>query len=184
MRTLLVNAEAAQPGFRSGKTGRLALLERELSADGDVELTRSLSLGVGGGIGWLSDDNRRVSAVVALTQRVAPRLTVGVYGRSLSYRAKGTGYFSPDRFLVAEGRAAWTWAVARWETRLSGGLGVQQVGHGSAAQAEGHLEARVARRWATINEVGLGLGYSHSAISSTTGAFDYYTLVLNLRLGL
>ncbi|MFN8648209.1 MAG: tetratricopeptide repeat protein [Gemmatimonadales bacterium] len=156
----------------------------DLSADGDVELTRSLSLGVGGGIGWLSDDNRRVSAVVALTQRVAPRLTVGVYGRSLSYRAKGTGYFSPDRFLVAEGRAAWTWAVARWETRLSGGLGVQQVGHGGAAQAEGHLEARVARRWATINEVGLGLGYSHSAISSTTGAFDYYTLVLNLRLGL
>ena len=74
--------------------------------------------------------------------------------------------------------------MARWETRLSGGLGVQQVGHGSAAQAEGHLEARVARRWATINEVGLGLGYSHSAISSTTGAFDYYTLVLNLRLGL
>lgn len=36
VRTLLVNAEAAQPGFRSGKTGRLALLERELSVDGDV----------------------------------------------------------------------------------------------------------------------------------------------------
>lgn len=36
VRTLLVSAEAQGPGFRSGKTGRLAVLERELAADGEV----------------------------------------------------------------------------------------------------------------------------------------------------
>lgn len=36
VRTLLVDADAQGPGFRSGRTGRLALNERELRADGDV----------------------------------------------------------------------------------------------------------------------------------------------------
>jgi peptide chain release factor subunit 1 len=36
VRTLLVDGEAQEPGFRSGITGRLALTERELRADGEV----------------------------------------------------------------------------------------------------------------------------------------------------
>jgi len=36
VRTLLVSADAQRPGFRSGRTGRLAAYERELQADGDV----------------------------------------------------------------------------------------------------------------------------------------------------
>ncbi|MBK6423737.1 MAG: hypothetical protein IPJ95_11005 [Gemmatimonadetes bacterium] len=36
VRTLLVDADAQGPGFRSSRTGRLALQERELRADGDV----------------------------------------------------------------------------------------------------------------------------------------------------
>jgi len=36
VRTLLVSADAQRPGFRSGKTGRLAVHERELQVDGDV----------------------------------------------------------------------------------------------------------------------------------------------------
>lgn len=36
VRTLLVDADAQAMGFRSGTTGRLALTERELRADGDV----------------------------------------------------------------------------------------------------------------------------------------------------
>lgn len=156
----------------------------ELSLDADVELTRRLSLGVGAGYGWLSDDNSRQSFVVALTQRVAPRVTVGFYGRALSYDFKGTGYFSPDPFLLGEVRSAWTRVVERWETRLSGGLGLQQVGSGAKAQSEWHLEGRVARRWATVNEVALSAGFSTSAVSSTTGAFDFYTMALSLRLGL
>ncbi len=156
----------------------------ELSADADVQLGPRTSLGLGAGYGWLSDDNTRHSLVAAVNQRVLPRVTVGAYGRLLGYDTKGVGYFSPDRFLVGEARVAWTRAVERWETRVSGGLGAQQVGGAAAAQTEWHLEGRVARRWATINEVGLSAGYTNSAVSSTTGAFNYYTVVLNLRLGL
>jgi len=156
----------------------------EVSLDGDIELTRRLSLGVGASRGWLSDDNARQSFVVALTQRVAPRVTVGLYGRALSYDFKGVGYFSPDPFLLGEARSAWTRVGRQWETRLSGGLGVQQVGSGARAQSEWHVEGRVARRWATINEVALSAGFSTSAVSSTTGAFDFYTMALSLRLGL
>ncbi len=36
VRTLLVSADAQRPGFRSGKTGRLAVHERELQVDGEV----------------------------------------------------------------------------------------------------------------------------------------------------
>lgn len=36
VRTLLVSADAQRPGFRSGRTGRLAVYERELQADGEV----------------------------------------------------------------------------------------------------------------------------------------------------
>jgi peptide subunit release factor 1 (eRF1) len=36
VRTLLVDADTQSPGYRSGKTGRLALSERELRSDGEV----------------------------------------------------------------------------------------------------------------------------------------------------
>ncbi len=156
----------------------------EISVDGDAELTPTLSLGVGGGIGWISDNNQRRSLVVALTQRLAQRFTVGVYGRALGYDTKRVGYFSPDRFLVGEARGSYTYGVQRWEAKLSGGLGAQQVTKNGRAQSEWHAEARLARRWATINEVALSGGFSNSAVSSTTGAFRYYTAALTLRLGL
>jgi len=156
----------------------------EISVDGDAELTPTMSLGVGAGIGWISDNNQRKSLVVALTQRLAQRFTVGVYGRALGYDKKGIGYFAPDRFLVGEARGSYTYGIQRWEAKLSAGLGAQQVGKAGRAQSEWHAEARVARRWATINEVALSGGFSNSAVSSTTGAFRYYTAALSLRLGL
>jgi hypothetical protein len=122
--------------------------------------------------------------VVSLTQRVARRFTVGLFGRALGYDARGTGYFAPDRFLVGEVRGSYTYGLRRWEARLSGGLGAQQIGQGGRAQSEWHAEARVARRWSVINEVALSGGFSNSAESSTTGAFRYYTAALSLRLGL
>lgn len=156
----------------------------EISADGDAELTPTLSLGVGAGIGFVSDNNERRSAVLALTQRVARRFTVGVYGRALGYDRKGSGYFAPDRFLVGEARGSYTYGFRRWEAKLSGGLGAQQVGRSGRAQSEWHAEARVARRWSVSNEVALSGGFSNSAVSSTTGAFRYYTGALSVRVGL
>ena len=119
-----------------------------------------------------------------MTRRVVARLTVGVYGRSMAYDTKGVGYFSPDRFLVGEARAAWNRVVPRWESRFAGGIGVQQVGGTAVSQAQWHLEGRVARRWATINEVALSAGFSNSAVSSSTGAFNYSSFAVSARLGL
>jgi hypothetical protein len=156
----------------------------ELSLDADAQLSSNLSVGAGLGTAWLSDDNQRRSAVVALTQRVAQRFTVGLLGRALGYDERGAGYFAPDRFLVGEARGSFTYGIRRWELRLSGGLGAQQIGEGSTAQSEWHAEVRGARRWSVDNEVALSGGFSNSAESSTTGAFRYYTGALIVRLGL
>jgi tetratricopeptide (TPR) repeat protein len=156
----------------------------ELSLDGDVELRRNLTLGFGGGLGYLSDDNDRRSAVVALTARLTPRASVGVFGRGLWYDFKGPGYFSPDHFLLGEIRGSYTHPIQRWEGKVSGGLGLQDSGTGGNADAEWHADIRIARRWATINEVALSGGVTNSALSSATGAFRYYTAGLSLRLGL
>jgi hypothetical protein len=42
----------------------------------------------------------------------------------------------------------------------------------------------VARRFGVINEVALSGGISNAAVSSTTGAFRYYTAQLTARIGL
>jgi tetratricopeptide (TPR) repeat protein len=156
----------------------------ELTLDADVEPRPGLSLGAGLGTAWLSDDNQRRWALLALSQRIASRFTFGVFGRALGYDNPGAGYFAPDRFLVGEARGSFTYGVRRWAVRLSGGLGAQQIGQGARAQSEWHAEARAARRWAVDNEVALSGGISNSAESSTTGAFRYYTAALSVRLGL
>ena len=71
----------------------------------DLKLARHTALGLGGGAAWISDGNRRVSAVAALTQDLTPHVFVGAYGRLLDYRQHGVGYFSPDRFGMGEARA-------------------------------------------------------------------------------
>jgi hypothetical protein len=156
----------------------------ELSLEGDVALTPGLTAGAGASRAWLSDNNARRAAVLSLTQRIAQRYTVGLFGRVMGYDSPGAGYFAPDRFLLAETRGSRTWAVRKWETRLSAGLGLQQVGKGATAQSEWHAEGRLARRFGTINEVAFGVGISNSAVSSTTGAFRYYSAQLSARLGL
>jgi len=156
----------------------------EISLDGDIEPRPGLSVGGGLATGWLSDDNQRRSAVLAITQRVARRFTLGLFGRALGYDNPGTGYFAPDRFLLGETRGSFTYGDRRWEGRISGGLGLQQIGKGAGAQSEWHAEVRGTRRWSVDNEVALSAGFTNSAESSTTGAFRYYTAALTVRLGL
>jgi hypothetical protein len=156
----------------------------EVSVDGDVELRQDLTLGVGGSVAWLSDDNQRRGLVASLTQRIAQRWTAGLYGRVLGYDNPGVGYFAPDRFLLGEFRGSYTHGWQRWEARVAGGLGAQQVGKSANTQAEWHADVRLLRRWAAVNEAALSAGISNSAASSTTGAFRYYTAALSVRLGL
>ena len=113
-------------------------------------------------------------SVAALTRTLGRHYFAGAYGRVLDYREHGVGYFSPDRFGMGEIRAGHLTSSHGWETRLSGGAGIQQTS-GSSSQAEWHVEGRVARRWSTLNLVELFGGVTNSVASSVNGAFRYRT---------
>jgi tetratricopeptide (TPR) repeat protein len=158
----------------------------EFTVDGNVDLPRGLGLGFGGGTANYSDGNNRQWLVVALTKLVASRLSAGLYMRSLGYDFQGSGYFSPDHYHIGEVQATYHRVFDPWEARLSGGLGLQDVGIDGTNQTDArwHAEVRFARRWATINEIALSGSYSNNAISSVTGAYNYYTATLSARIGL
>jgi hypothetical protein len=119
-----------------------------------------------------------------LRQTIRRRFFAGLFGRMMGYDRVGTGYFSPERFTIAEAQAGYTLDQGLWGGRLSGGLGAQQIGERGAAQSEWHVEARLARRWGAGNRVeAFGL-VTNSAVSSTSGAFRYRSAGLVVRLGL
>jgi hypothetical protein len=166
-----------------------SLIERDIdmeSLEGGFELkaTSGLSIYGGGGALWLSDGNSRTSVAGGLTRKTRGGFSLGLAGRTLSYRRRGTGYFSPDRFSVFEATAGYTHESKRWTGSLGGGLGVQQVGRRGAAQGEWHVEGRVGPRWGSGNRVELFGLITNSAVSSTSGAFRYRSAGLMLRLGL
>jgi Flp pilus assembly protein TadD len=164
-----------------------ALIERELdleSLEGGFDARPSAGLTVygGGGTLWLSDGNSRTSWAAGLTQKLR-KVSLGVFGRTLSYERRGIGYFSPDRFSVLEGLAGYDFESRTWLASVSGGLGVQQVGERGAAQTEWHVEGRVGPHWGRGNRIELFGMVTNSAVSSTTGAFRYRAGGLTVRLG-
>jgi tetratricopeptide (TPR) repeat protein len=160
-------------------------LDMELVEGGfDARPTPSLTIYGGGGGLWLNDGNSRTNFSGGITQKLHRRFFAGVFGRTLSYERRGTGYFSPDRFSVLEGLAGYNLESGRWVGSLSGGLGAQQVGERGAAQTEWHVEGRLGPRWGSGNRIELFGLITNSALSSTTGAFRYKAAGLTLRLGL
>jgi hypothetical protein len=159
--------------------------------DGNVDVSPSSrwSLSAGGGGAWLSDGNRRYSAVAAILARVAPGVQLGPFARVMGYRAPGIGYFSPDRFSVLEGRVTADWRRARWGVRADGGVGSQQVFTGAAHQVEWHVGLTLTRGWGASNELAVvGLVTNSAAAAavgktSTTG-FSYRTLGVRFQQGL
>jgi tetratricopeptide (TPR) repeat protein len=165
------------------------LIGRDLDVDalelsGDATLRPGLVLGAGAGMAWLSDDNSRTSGILTLTQTVRRDFFIGAMARALGYDVPGVGYFSPDWFSVYEARAGYTRSGMPWSGRISGGLGVQQVGSDGRVQSEWHLEGRLGRSWNTVNLVEVFAGISNSAESSTTGAFRYRTAGVIVRIGI
>jgi hypothetical protein len=152
-----------------------------LDATVDLSSGGGVTVSLGGGVAWLSDDNRRHGGVAALMVRVRPGLEAGVFGRLLEYSQPGRGYFAPDRFTILEGRAAYTWQRGRWGIRIDGGLGVQQVGAAADRQSEWHAQLGVARRWGAASELALVSAWTNSAASNATGAFRYWSMGLRLR---
>ncbi|MDH4130624.1 MAG: tetratricopeptide repeat protein [Gemmatimonadota bacterium] len=160
------------------------LMVDELSGDGSVILRPKLSLSGNAAAAFFDDGNRRLSASATLMQGIANNYSAGLYGRLMGYKQDGFGYFTPDLFYVTEARGTYWRAMGLWNVRLAGGLGIQQAGSDASAQFEYNFEARLARQWGAINEVALLGALSNSALSSTTGAFRYYTALLTARIGL
>ncbi len=166
-----------------------ALIEQALDMDlleggFDARPLRGFSLFASGSGIWLSDGNSRTGLAAGMNQRVHSRVTLGVFGRTLSYERPGEGYFSPDRFSVLEATATYTADTRPWGGSIGGGLGAQQVGEDGEAQVEWHVEGRLSRAWGSGNRVELFGLVTNSAVSSTTGAFRYRSAGLNVRLGL
>jgi tetratricopeptide (TPR) repeat protein len=155
-----------------------------LDANVESRLPGRVSLSGAAGLAWLSDGNQRRSASLGMFKQLKHQVTVGGFGRILGYDFRGTGYFSPDRFLLLEARGTYLYTRGRWSARASAGLGLQQVAKGGDIQGAGHLEGRVTRSWSVLNEVGVFAGLTNSAASSTTGAFGYQTAGLFLRVGI
>ncbi len=166
-----------------------SLFERDITIEAleggfDARPGGGVSLAGGGGALWLSDGNRRREAHASASRDLGRRLEVGIRGQALGYRQPGIGYFSPDRFHLLEGTGAIRVGDERWDGRLSGGLGGQQIGRGGDTQTEWHVEGRIGRNWGDGNRIeGFG-GVTNSAVSSTTGAFRYRSAGVLLRLGL
>ena len=161
-------------------------LDLELLEGGfDARPFAGFSLYAAGSGLWLNDGNRRSGFAAGVNQTLyRRRLSLGLFGRTLSYDRRGVGYFSPDRFSVLEATAGYSVDPGPWTGSLGGGLGAQQVGRRGAAQSEWHVEGRVGRRWGIGNRVELFGLLTNSAVSSTSGAFRYRSAGLTARLGL
>ncbi|NOT32952.1 MAG: hypothetical protein HOP12_02145 [Candidatus Eisenbacteria bacterium] len=156
----------------------------ELNASIDAEPGARLSLSAGGGAAWLSDGNRRTSVLIAVMHPLARLGSFGVLGRVLAYERSGVGYFSPDRFALAEARTVLAHSRGAWTGRLNASVGSQQVGAEAATQLAWRVTGDVQCAWAPLHRIVASVGASNSAASSTTGAYRYLTAALGLRLGL
>lgn len=156
----------------------------EVAADGSTRLRPKLTLSGVAAYAFFDDGNSRPSLSASLMQGIARNFSAGVNGRVMGYEQDAVGYFTPDIFWLLEGRGTYWRTMGLWTTSLGAGLGLQQAESDGSAQFEYNFEARVARRWGTINEVALLGALSNSLVSSTTGAFRYYTIVLSGRFGL
>jgi hypothetical protein len=166
-----------------------SLFERDITIETleggfDAHPTRGFTLAGGGGALWLSDGNRRTEGHASASQEIGRHFEVGVRGQALGYRQPGVGYFSPDRFHLLEGTGVIRVGDERWDGRLSGGLGGQQIGRDGDTQTEWHIEGRIGRNWGDGNRIEAFGGVTNSAVSSTTGAFRYRTAGVLIRLGL
>src|SRR5207245_6616562 len=93
----------------------------------DVSPSPDWSVSGGGGGAWISDGNRRYSAVAAVLARVLPGVQLGPFARILGYRTNtSNGYFAPDRFSVIEARLVYALHRSIWGGGLERGVVLQE----------------------------------------------------------
>lgn len=162
----------------------------ELRLEAVLAPRSTIVVSAGGNAAWLSDGNRRLIGSAGVTTQVARRLRAGVYGRIMGFREAnaGRGYFSPDRFLLGEAQAAYTWWRGGWWLRAAGGMGAQQVGTGGATQAEWHGDVTITYSWRAVDQIAAVATYTNSATArtatATTRMYRYWSVGLRYRRGL
>lgn len=154
----------------------------------DVDPKPTLSISGGSGATWFSDGNRRLYGLLAALDGLGHGVSVGAFGRIMSYRELRPGlYFAPDRFTVVEARAIYNRRRGAWGLRADGGLGSQQItavsGTAGPWQFEWHLAATLSHSW-NGGELTLQGLYTNSAGSNTVGAFRYHSVTLGFHQGL
>jgi tetratricopeptide (TPR) repeat protein len=164
-----------------------ALLERGLNlssydASAEWKPQTNLSVAASGGIVDFSDGNQRRSVMLRLTQRITPALSVGALARSFAFDFDGDGYFTPERFVLADLNFGWDREVARWSLSLSGGGGLQRLGPNMPEQGQWHVDARAGVRISQHATVGLHGGTTTSAAASAVGAYRYQSAGLSARV--
>jgi tetratricopeptide (TPR) repeat protein len=156
------------------------------AADVTIDATAGsgVTLSAGGGAGWFSEGNVRTSGVLAATKQLPRHFFVGGLVRMVWFKETVAEYFSPDRFAVVEARGGYARTGIDWETRISAGAGIQQIGNTGPWQFEGHIEGRASWWFSQRNRLEAFAGVSNSAYVSATGAYRWGTAGLVIRLGL
>jgi tetratricopeptide (TPR) repeat protein len=156
----------------------------DLQGSLDAGLVGGLALSGGGGVTWRSDGNRRLSGLAALMHPLGRIGSAGVLGRVFTNERHGIGYFSPDRFTLAEARTSLARSSRSWTGRLNAGLGAQQVGKRVPAQLAWRAAGELQYGWGTLDHVVASIGFSNSAANSASGAYRYLAAALALRIGI
>ena len=150
----------------------------------DVTAGDGLSLGAWWGSRLVQRRQRADLRRARRDESAATSLLRGGLVRMVWFRETVPDYFSPDRFAVVEARGGYARTGVDWETRVSGGAGVQQIGNTGPWQFEGHIEGRAAWWFSQRNRLEAFAGVTNSAYLSATGAYRWGTAGLVVRLGL
>lgn len=156
----------------------LDITQGELAADWRLSATTSVA-GTLGRLDW-SDGNAKRTWSARATRRLPRNVSVGAFAGGFGFDRRAPRYFSPPRFVSGELTGAWAHESPRWSIGMGGGFGAQRVDT-LAVQDQWHLDARIARTWASTWQVELHGGRSTSAAASAVGAYAYSTLGVTVR---
>jgi len=156
----------------------------------DVAWRPSALWRMSGAAGWARFEgdisNPRWNAGARAERRFGGGWTAGVAGRAFGFRDdQAEGYFSPERFLLAELPVGWGPERERWFPEVEVAPGAQRIGVGGDVEAVGRGRVGLTRRWRPGREIGLSVTGSSSGLerlgSESAGGYRYGALVLRGR---
>ena len=159
--------------------------------EGDLEVTLRPRLSLGGAGGWTrltgeTSSNRRVDGSAAVRWTAATSLSVAAGVRAFGYDHVATdGYFTPQRYLLAEASAHWhLGGDLGWALDSELGLGRQEItvfGDSSTARLAQRYAVTALYRPAPGVEWSIGGSFANLASPITISSADYRAYSLTIR---